>query len=231
MIELLRKEKENEFLDFCNRSVNGAVIYTRLKAYGINSNDVLFWFSENENKNINGVYSLMDGIFTFDADKTADTEEIMMFASVMGTKTITVSGKYILIYDRKTKKGTAEDITGENLKDIFPVIYEDTPNQRNCFPQWYTDTSHKIRHGLIHGKGVFIGGKCVSVALTSGESEKTAVISSVATLKDHRKQGHGENAVISLAASLNKTVYLMTDDEHIAQWYKKIGFKNNSTLR
>lgn len=231
MIELLRKEKETEFLDFCNRSINGAVIYTRLKAYGTNSNEVLFWFSLNESNNINGVYSLTDGIFTFDADDTADKEEIMMFASVMGAKTITEKGRYILKYDSKTKKGTAEDITGENLRDIFSVIYENTPNRENFFPRWYTDTSHKIRHGLIHGKGVFISGKCVSVALTSGESEKTTVISSVATLKDHRKQGHGENAVISLAASLNKAVYLMTDDEHTARWYKKMGFKENSTLR
>lgn len=222
MIKLLRNEKEAEFLNFCNKSINGAVIYTRFKAYG---NEALFWFSENKTGKINGIYSMMDGIFTFDADETADKEEIMMFSDVMGAKEITKNGRYILTYNGNKNSGSAEDVTGENLKHIFPVIYENAENRDNFFAQWYTDASHKIRHGLIHGKAVFIDGECVSVALTSGESEKTAVISSVATLKAFRRHGYGENAVISLANSLNKTVYLMTDDEYTAEWYKKMGFK------
>lgn len=224
MIKLLTKDKEREFLAFCNNSINGAVIYTRFMAYG-NSDVALFWYSADENNNINGVYSLMDGIFTYDADKSADKEEIQLFASVMGAREITQNGRYILSFDNCEKNGTAEDVTGENLKKIFPVIYEDDENRDSFFPGWYTDISHRIRHGLIHGKAVFVQDKCVSVALTSGESEKIAVISSVATLKDYRKQGHGENAVISLAKSLHKEIYLMTNDEHTAQWYKKMGFR------
>lgn len=223
MIKLLTKDRESEFLDFCNKSINGAVIYTRFMAYS-DSDVALFWFSLDDKNNINGVYSLMDGIFTYDAEESADEEEISLFASVMGAREITKSGRYILSFDQTEKHGTAEDITGENLKKIFHVIYEDDKNRDKFFPEWYTDISHKIRHELIHGKAVFENDRCISVALTSGESEKIAVISSVATLKDYRKQGHGENAVISLAKSIDKKVYLMTDDEHTAQWYKKMGF-------
>ena len=225
MIELLREEKVPEFLNFCNGSINGAVIYTRLKAYGINSSDALFWFSENEDKKINGVYSMADGVFTYHADSTADEEEIMMFSAVMGAREITKKGTFTLTYGGNAETGTAEDITGENVRKIFPVIFEDDISRDSYFSFWYTDISHKIRHSLIHGKAVFIDGECVSAALTSGESEDTAVISSVATLKKYRRLGHGKNAVLSLAGELNKKVCLMTDSEATARWYIKMGFK------
>lgn len=223
MIKLLGNDRETEFLSFCNKSINGAVIFTRYRTYG-NCQEAFFWYSEDDNGKINGVYSLMDGIFTYDADETADEEEILMFASVMGAAEITRKGRYTLKFGKSKKLYTAEDITGENLRLIFPVIFEDDENRDSFFAAWYTDISHKIRHGFIHGKGVFENGKCISVALTSGESDEIAVISSVATLKSRRKLGHGENAVISLAKSIDKKIFLMTDNEHTAQWYKKIGF-------
>lgn len=223
MIKLLTQDKEAEFLSFCNKSINGAVIYTRYHAYK-DSQEALFWYSIDANGTINGICSLMDGIFTYDADENCDKEEIEMFASIMGAEKITRNGRYILRFDNIGKEVTAQDITGENLKEIFNVIFEDEPERDKFFSAWYTDASHKIRHSLIHGKGIFVDGKCVSVALTSGENEKIAVISSVATLKNHRKHGYGENAVVSLAASLPKEVFLMTDDDNTARWYQKIGF-------
>ena len=223
MIKLLGNDRETEFLSFCNKSINGAVIFTRYRTYG-NCQEAFFWYSEDDNGKINGVYSLMDGIFTYDAEETADEEEILMFASVMGAREITRKGRYTLKFNKSKESCSSEDITGENLRLIFPVIFEDDESRDSFFAAWYTDISHKIRHGLIHGKGVFEDGKCISVALTSGESEDVAVISSVATLKSHRKQGYGEKAVVSLAEALDKSVYLMTDNEHTAQWYKKIGF-------
>ncbi|MBQ8209803.1 MAG: GNAT family N-acetyltransferase [Clostridia bacterium] len=224
MLKLLTQAETEEFLTFCNGYIEGAVIFTRLKAYGTDSNEALFWLSRNESGTINAVCSLTDGIFTYCADETADTQEILMFAGIMGAREITEKGKYILKFDKSCKTGTAEDITSENLKSVFPVAFEDAEDSSAFFPDWYTDASHKLRHSLIHGKGVFIDGRCVSVALTSGESNTMAVISSVATLKEYRKKGYGENAVISLAQSLNKEVYLMTNDSHTAQWYEKMGF-------
>ena len=224
MLKLLTQSETGEFLDFCNGYIEGAVIFTRLKAYGANSNDALFWLSRDDEGRINAVCSMTDGIFTYCADNSADKDEILMFAEIMGAKEITEKGKYILKFTKTEKIGNTQDITGENLKSVFNVIFEDEKNPQMFFSQWYADASHKIRHSLIHGKGVFKDDRCVCVALTSGESDKMAVISSVATLKEYRKQGYGENAVISLAKSLNKEIYLMTNDPHTAEWYKKMGF-------
>ncbi len=224
MLKLLKKTEEKECLAFCSEQLEGAVIYTRLKAYGSDGSEALFWLSRDSKNKINAVCSMLDGVFTYCSDNTADEEEIIMFAHIMGASEITKKGKYILKFESSPNIGTASDISGENLKDAFPVIFEDEPCKNIFFSKWYTDASYKIRHSLIHGKAVFDGKKCISAALTSGESDKIAVISSVATLKEYRKQGYGENVVISLAKSLDKTVYLMTDDEQIAHWYEKMGF-------
>lgn len=226
MIKLLTDDKTNEFSAFCEHRLTGAVIYTRLKAYGTGSNDALFWYSEKENGEINGVFSMTDGIFLVCTEDSADKEEIRLFARTVGALHVTYGeAEYTMKFKFPDKKHTAEEISGENIKDIFDVVFEDDKNRGKYFPRWYTDVSHKIRHSLIHGKCVYADGKCVSAALTSGETDSIAVISSVATLKNYRKQGFGERVVLALAQSLGKEVYLMTDNEKTKCWYEKIGFE------
>lgn len=225
MIRLLTNGRLNEFSAFCDKRLTGAVIYTRLKTYGIFSNDVFFWYSENTDNEINAVFSMADGIFLACTDGTADEEEIRLFSQTVGAAHITYgNAEYTLKFISSQKNFTAEDISGENIKDVFDVIFEDDDSRNLYFPEWYTDASHKIRHGFIHGKCIYEGNKCVAVAMTSGETDSIAVISSVATLRNYRKQGFGERVVLSLAQSLDKEVYLMTDNEKTMLWYEKMGF-------
>ena len=227
MIRLLTNDRLNEFSAFCEKRLTGAVIYTRLLTYGLGSSDALFWFSENTDGNINAVCSMTDGIFLVCTDSTADEEEIKLFSQTVGATHVTYGkAEYTLKFISSRKNFTAEDVSGENIKDVFDVIFEDDNNRNSYFARWYTDASHKIRHSLIHGKCIYSDGKCVSVALTSGETDLIAVISSVATLKNYRKQGFGEKVVLALAQSLDKEVYLMTDKEKVKNWYEKIGFEN-----
>lgn len=227
MIRLLTEDKISEFSAFCDKRLTGAVIFTRLKTYGLSGNDALFWYSENADGCINAVCSMTDGIFLVCTDGTADEEEIRLFSQTVGASEITYGkAEYTLKFVSAEKKFTAEDIVGENIKDVFDVVFEDDDNRKSYFARWYTDASHKIRHSLIHGKCIYADGKCVSVALTSGETDSIAVISSVATLKAYRKQGFGERVVLALAQSLNKDIYLMTDNEKTKNWYEKIGFEN-----
>ena len=226
MIRLLTENRIADFSVFCEKRLTGAVIYTRLLAYGLNSDEVLFWFGENEDGTLNGVFSLSDGIFIAEADENSDRDEIELFAKTLGASQITYGdAAFTLKYSANEKNFITEDITGENIKAAFDVIFEADENRKKYFGRWYTDASHKIRHGLIHGKCIFADGKCVSVALTSGETEGLAVISSVATLREYRKRGYGEAVVISLAKALNKEIFLMTDNKKTKQWYLTIGFE------
>ena len=226
MIRLLTNDRLDEFSAFCDKRLTGAVIYTRMKTYGLFSNDVFFWYSENADNEINAVFSMADGIFLACTDGTADEEEINLFAQTVGASQVTYgNAEYTLRFSSSQKNFTAENVSGENIKDVFDVIFEDDNNRKEFFPAWYTDASHKIRHGFIHGKCIYAEDKCVAVALTSGETKSIAVISSVATLRNYRKQGFGESVVLALARSLNKEVYLMTNSEKTMHWYEKMGFE------
>ncbi len=226
MIKLLTDDKLAEFSAFCDKRLTGAVIYTRLKAYGLLSNETFFWYSENTENKINAVFSMTDGIILACTDGTADEEEVGIFAETVGAISVTYgNAEYTLKFTSSQKKFTAETISGENIKDVFDVVFEDDDNRKSYFSRWYTDASHKIRHGLIHGKCIYRDGRCVSVALTSGETDSVAVISSVATLRNYRRQGFGEQVVLSLAQSLDKEIYLMTDNEITKNWYEKMRFR------
>lgn len=226
MIRLLTDGKTADFLKFCENDLTGAVITSRLKAYGIHSNETMFWYAENDSGEMTATCSMFDGVFSVCKTESADGEELKMFAKTVGAREISDIGNcYILKFIGSEKTHCANDITGENLKDVFPVVFEEDENRNIFFEKWYTDASHKLRHGLIHGKCVYADGKCVSAALTSGETKKLAVISSVATLKNYRRRGFGETAVNSLAESLCKDTYLMTDSERTMNWYLKTGFE------
>lgn len=225
MLRLLEQNGIDEFSQFCRDKITGAVIFTRLKTYGLSSSEALFWYSENENGAINAVCSMTDGIFLACADKTADDEELRLFAKTVGAYEFSYGdARYILKYEGNGDFCDAQDITGENVKDVFSVIFEEDKNRDDFFARWYTDASHKIRHGYIHGKCIYENGKCVSAALTSGETDSLAVISSVATLKKYRKQGYGKRVVLSLARQIKKDVFLMTNDEITKNWYINMGF-------
>lgn len=224
MIRLLTDDKTKDFSAFCENRITAAVIYTNFLTYGNSSDDALFWYSEDENENMNAVFSLSDGIFLASTEDEFLHDEIELFSQIVGAEKVSYStAEYVLKYSGG-EIHTAEDITGENVKDAFDVVFEKDENRKAYFGRWYADVSHKIRHNLIHGKCIYKDGKCVSVAFTSGETDSLAVISAVATLENSRKQGFGEKVVLSLAQSLRKDVYLMTDNEKTKEWYERIGF-------
>lgn len=223
MIKLLTASEIPAFTDFCEKNVLACVIYTRFLAYGLNDSEIMFWYAKN-GQEITAVCSVMDGIFSFCGNENADICEIIEFSKIIGSRHIyTEKNCFLMKYCATNKTHTADDLNGENVRNIFSVIFE---NEKIFSDKMYTDISHKIRHGLIHGKCIFSDNRCVSVALTSGETSQNAIISSVATLSDYRRQGFGENVVNSLAESLpQKNIFLLTDNKETADWYKKIGWK------
>lgn len=87
---------------------------------------------------------------------------------------------------------------------------------------WYTDISHRIRHGV--SRGYLYDNKAVlTVDFTYGG---TAYISSVAVLPGERGQGLGRRLLYSVSRELlkeNKTGVVWAD-ESTADYYRKLGF-------
>ena len=53
MIRLLTEDRVADFTCFCEKRLTGAVIYTRFLTYGLYSGEVFFWYSEDDNENLN----------------------------------------------------------------------------------------------------------------------------------------------------------------------------------
>ena len=124
MIRLLTDDKIDNFLDFCKNDLTGAVIVTRYKAYGIDSNEAMFWYAENET-GMTAACSMFDGVFSVCKTESADGEELKIFAKTVGAREISDIGNcYILKFIGSEKIHCANDITCENLKDVFHVVFE-----------------------------------------------------------------------------------------------------------
>ncbi len=225
MFKILSGDKIEECLEFLTDKIAGAGLYTRVKAYGCGRSDAVFWYYE-KNGEIHAFCGLLDGEFTFCGDKYCDINEIRLFSKAVGARSFNeFNPKYILKFNDSEKEfNRARDVNQENLKKIFPVIFEEWENADRFYERWYVDASLKFRRGLIHGKYIEIDGKAVSAALTSGETPKLSVISSVATLKDYRRNGFGEECAADLARSLDNSVFLATNNEKTAKWYERAGF-------
>ena len=106
MIRLLTDDKKAEFSAFCDKRITGAVIYTRLKAYGLFSNEAFFWYSKNDDGKINAVFSMTDGVILACTDGTADEEEISIFAQTVGASGVTYgNAEYTLKFNSSQKSG------------------------------------------------------------------------------------------------------------------------------
>ena len=242
MIKLLTPDRTDEFVSFCESTVLGSVILTKLLAYGADTSVQYFWYSESDGK-ISAVLNLDASLLTV-SGMTDDADELFEFIRMIGANSVysdahpkfkakNVKRDEILIYKGNEKIAEAKDIDSENIKNIFPVIYESTPpdEQKIIFGSWYPDISLKIRRGLIRSKGIICDNKLVSCAVTCSENDKSAIITGVATLSKYRHNGFAGECVIALSNELkneNKRVYLITDNEKTKKWYGEMGFEHSS---
>ena len=240
MFRLIDREDVPGYLAFCEGRMLGAVLYTRLLAYGAGDRNVMFWFARDPEGC--AAASLCDGVFTADYDNPEYYGEACAFGSFLGAAEIVTpeyfarNGFAVMRYEGSSSHTEAEDISPERLRELFEVLYENgtesaaaklkAQSSELFYGSWLTDISHKLRHGLIHGKCIEADGRIVSAALTSGETASSAVLSGVATLRAYRGLGHGRKAVGALSAELSaggKTVYAAVRPE-LTDFYNRLGF-------
>lgn len=199
-------------------------------------NDSLFYISLNNNTP-DAVIGKVGSVITLSSKDNAPLEEIAEFFSVIGYSVILCEEKFShffcgekihgdvlkIIRDRKTDC-KAEVLYSENLKDVYNLLMK-TFNIQADFMNWFADMSHKLRHGVAKCCGIYEKGELVSCAFSVFETEKSAVISSVATDKEYRCNGYGKKVVETLLSeNMGKHIYVFTEKKDINNWYKNIGF-------
>lgn len=233
MIKLIDNFEEYDFSSFEN-DIFFQRIFSDFKTLSC-FDDVMFYVCITED--IVAVISKVGGNVTLSAKKTAPFEEIREFLNVTGFSKILCSSEFSEYFEGRKKHGNilktrddnsdfckAQQLYSENLKDVFYIV-EKVFGFDGDFLMWVADLSHKMRHNSAHLYGIYCENKLVSSAFSLFETEKSVVISSVATLEEYRCKGFGERIVKTIIEeNKDKDVYVFTENEKTDNWYKKIGF-------
>ena len=109
-----------------------------------------------------------------------------------------------------------------DFKQVYQILSEGFPNIAD-FGLWYTDTSHRCRHGISK---VFTYKECTTASIVF-DIENCVLVGQVATKIKSRGSGYAREFLKWLALflnTLNKRAYLLALDIRVS-FYHEIGFR------
>lgn len=211
-------------------------------SYGANAKFADFWYQQNEAGTIVGVLSRVDGQMVLYTTEQAEMNEICLFIQAVGAssvlcnkdcklslrgKTVT-TGKVLTCKPPLPYTGRTVD-KQPDLKQVYKLLKNTFRN--SFYPDYesfYLDLSHKIRHGTARCYSIVANRHLAAAALTVAETDRAAVIGSVAVDHDYRRQGLGVAVLSAVAGDLsreNKQVFLYTEENSPATvFYHKAGW-------
>ena len=225
MLDLLTARDRDDFLAFCAPRFYGAVLYTRLLTYGCEG-EARFWLSRDGDGAVCAAAGLSDGVLTVVAppERRDECHALAAFlgAGVTEESLLEKNGARVMRAGAAVPSSGTERIDGENLKYVLPLLISVFSLDGEAV--LYTDLSHKLRHGLIHGRAVFDGRRCLACAMTSGESPCLRVVSAVASDPEVRGRGYASAALRALQNDLDDRPLLLAAEASVQPFYLKLGW-------
>lgn len=238
MIRIIKDE--NEFnRNILLKSLNGKKMLAYLKAYGTEYDFCRFYKIENENGI--GFMFLINSTLIICSDDDIYNDEILHFAEmnmpfrIEGSQQILHKLKQKLEYqvlnrtifemlpDENTHKFDELQVEfNPDFKEVYDILSEGFPNIAD-FGLWYTDTSHRCRHGVSK---VFTYKNCTTASIVF-DIENEVLVGQVATKIASRGSGYAREFLKWLAMflnNLNKRAYLLALDIRTS-FYNEIGFR------
>lgn len=238
MIRLI--ESENEFdKTLLIRSLYGKKMLSYLKAYGTGYNFCKFYKIDNATGT--GFMFMINSTLIICSEKEMRSDsELDLFVKmnlpfrIEGSQNILQSLDISEIYQplNRTVFEIVSDGTGlefrdcevdldPNLTQVYDILNEGFPNIAD-FSLWYTDTSHRCRHGISR---VMTYKNCTTATI-SYDINNEVLISQVATRVSARGSGYARDFLKWLAlflGDLGKRAYLYALDVRVS-FYREIGF-------
>ena len=235
---------DNNDIDSVKNLSAGSLLGTRILCYalcyGFDKSFVDFWASENV------VIARFENTFTIKAFPDADFDELREFIDIIGATEI-VTDKYTAealgIADFIVKSGyryVGETCVYDNVSavnedlmfQLYSIISKAIPDSfgkdRDSYLSFLSDYMYRNRRGYSRAYGVFVDDKLVSTAITSAETDDSAIISGVACDEEYRKFGYGKKTVLTSASLLNKenkNVYVIALNDSAKGFYERIGYE------
>lgn len=240
----LANNNDSVFLhDLLNaKSAVATRIATYFNCYGTEMSYVYFWYQVIADK-ITAVVSKIDGNMTIFVSSGCDYDELKEFINIIGYETVFSTEETL------DKIGLVPDKTGDILKlkcliesDINIKISSDI-NMRKVYEllcdnesdsitkleylPWLSDFTFKKNRNSARIVAVEESLRFIGFAMTSAETENSAIISGIVTDKSYRSKGYATALLSTVSAQLlqeNKSVFVMTATELNKKFYEKRGF-------
>ncbi|MBE6812298.1 MAG: hypothetical protein E7523_05400 [Ruminococcaceae bacterium] len=243
MYKLIESDKEiRKVRSFCAKGYFGARINTVIAAYGADDRFVRTWYEEKNNL-ITGVVQVAEGAAAVCCTDETDYDSLSALLLFAGAKTVIGERTHMeklpfaihsqgVLMDCPTRTGEsvyAQSVGSEQLNLLFRVLAADRPRafERRCYADWYTDMSHRVRHGLTECFAVFDADDAVSCASVLYSNAQYGCIGAVETLPAYRNRGFGRDCTLAAADSVFKNGQipcLACSDSGIQKWYEGMGF-------
>lgn len=229
---------------FCDRDICGIKSLCQIKAYGFERDFLEIWCMRNEEEVCTIVTRFYDDI-TISSSEEADFEQLKVFLDMFYWKTV-MCPKWLCekldLKNATVKNGykysaklisdcSAERLLEDDFRSAYSLISREIPGSfkesRDAFLSFLSDYTFRERRGFARGFCTHSDGKLSSVAITSAETDKNAIISGVACDSSLRKKGLGKNTVHAIAESLvksGKKPFVIALNESAEGFYEHIGF-------
>ena len=242
MIRLIKSDSELD-RELLLKTLSGRKMLAYMKAYGAGYDFCRFYKMTGEYDNHGVCYMFIINstlIICGDGQLEAD-EELQIFVDmnrpfrIEGDQKILAGierGKryqvlnrtvFELVPDENSYKFAEEYVDFDPyLPDVYTILSEGFPNISD-FSLWYTDTSHRCRHGISR---VFTYRNCTTASIVFDIGNE-ALIGQVATKVSARGSGYAREFLKWLALFLNnngKRAFLLALDVRVS-FYREIGFR------
>lgn len=239
MIRLIKSESELD-RGLLMKSLSGRKILAYMKAYGAGY-DFCRFYKITDDFGTGFMFIINSTLIICADDKLEPDEELKIFVSMnlpfrvegdvrilealRDDKRYQVLNRTIfeLVPDENSYNFAEEFVDFDPyLPDVYTILSEGFPNIAD-FSLWYTDTSHRCRHGISR---VFTYRECTTASVVFDIGDEV-LIGQVATKLSARGGGYAREFLKWLALFLNnlgKRAYLLALDVRVS-FYREIGFR------
>lgn len=243
MIRLIQSESELD-REILLKTLSGRKMLAYMKAYGAGY-DFCRFYKITDETGVGFMFIINSTLIICSDSKLEATDEIRFFINmnlpfrVEGDsrilRDIGISEHYQilnrtifeLIPDDKSSMFAEENVDFDpDLTEVYKILSEGFPNIAD-FSLWYTDTSHRCRHGISR----VLTYRQSTTASVIFDIDDVVLIGQVATKLSARGSGYAREFLKWLALFLNnlgKRAFLLALDVRVS-FYREIGFKEIET--
>lgn len=239
MIKLIKSESELD-RELLLKTLSGRKMIAYMKAYGAGY-DFCRFYKVTDESGIGFMFIINSTLIICSDGKLQANDEINFFVNmnlpfrVEGDRHILEKLEFSehyqvlnrtifeLVPDEKESTVSESDVNFDpDLPDVYKILSEGFPNISD-FSLWYTDTSHRCRHGISR---VFTYRNSTTASVVF-DIENEVLIGQVATRIESRGSGYARDFLKWLAGFLNnlgKRAFLLALDVRVS-FYHEIGFR------